>query len=73
MHKLQCLNISKSYLEKTFLSSLQFLADNSYWRNTFNDQLHIIYKEWMYKKIGENISMDEKSGNFQDDVVEEQF
>ncbi len=55
------------------MSSLQYLADNSYWRNTFNDQLHIIYKEWLYKKIDENFLMAEHSGKFQDDVVADEF
>lgn len=37
MHKLQCLNIAKAYLSKTFVNSLQWLSDNSYWRNQFSD------------------------------------
>lgn len=35
MHKLQALNIAKSYLSNTFVNSLQWLSDNSFWRNTF--------------------------------------
>jgi hypothetical protein len=40
MNKLQCLNIAKSYLSNTFINSVQWLSDNSYWRNDFLDQLN---------------------------------
>ena len=35
MHKLQCLNMAKAYLGKTFMNSMQYLAENHYWRNKF--------------------------------------
>ncbi len=70
MHKLQCLNMSKHYLQKTFNSSLQYLADCSYWRDTFQDQLQIIYKEWLFNKIEDNLTIEQKAAEFQDSVVQ---
>lgn len=35
------------------MNSMQYLSDNNYWRNKFQDQLQVIYKEWLYKKIDE--------------------
>lgn len=64
MHKLQCLNISKAYLSNTFVNSMQFLADNNYWRNKFQDQLHVIYKEWLFKKTDEEAQKSSKAGDF---------
>ena len=72
MHKLQCLNISKNYLQKSFEGSLQYLVDNSYWRNSFHDQLHVIYKEWLLKKMGEKSSMEYTADKFLDTLCEGQ-
>lgn len=60
MHKLQCLNIAKGYLQNTFMNSMQLLADNHQWRNKFDDQLQVIYKEWLYNKIGDEFEKDKK-------------
>ena len=54
MHKLQCLNLAKSFLQKSFVNSLQYLADNNYWRSPFRDQLNVTYKDWVIKKIEED-------------------
>lgn len=37
MNKLQCLNISKTFLSTNFKMSMQFLADKNHWRDTFKD------------------------------------
>lgn len=39
MHKLQCLNISKLFLSKSYTNSLTNLQENSFWRKSFDDQL----------------------------------
>ncbi len=51
MYKLQCLNVAKAYLSRTFVNSMHYLADNNYWRDKYQDQLHVIYKEWLLKKL----------------------
>jgi hypothetical protein len=43
---------------------MQHLADNNYWRDKFQDQLQVIYKEWLYKKISEEAQKHEKSTTF---------
>lgn len=37
MQKLQCLNISKQFLGGCFRGTLKYLADHSYWRDSFKD------------------------------------
>ena len=64
MHKLQCLNVAKEYLKNNFYSGLQFLAENNFWRNKFEDQLQIVYKDWLYKKIQDEFIKDSKSETF---------
>lgn len=51
---------------------MQFLADNNYWRNKFQDQLQVLYKEWLFKKIDEEAQKSSKSGDFLDGIVVEQ-
>ncbi len=51
MQKLQCLNIAKSFLADNFKKSLQSLADNNQWTNSFQDQLNVDFKDWMYNSI----------------------
>lgn len=36
-HKLQCLNISKRFLSNCFMSTMQHLAENNFWRNSLQD------------------------------------
>lgn len=45
---MQCLNIAKSFLSTNFKKSMQFLADKNHWRDTFEDQLNVDFKDWMY-------------------------
>lgn len=47
MHKLQCLNISKQFLNGCFKGTLSHLAEKNYWRENFSDQLSIAYKQWL--------------------------
>lgn len=45
MHKLQCLNISKTFLSGCFMGTLQQLSSHSYWRDSMQDQLTVGYKD----------------------------
>ena len=45
MHKLQCLNISKKFLSGCFMGTMTMLAENSYWRDGFKDQLNVAFKD----------------------------
>ena len=45
MHKLQALNISKNFLRGCFMGTMKKLAENSYWRDGFKDQLTVAYKD----------------------------
>jgi hypothetical protein len=36
--------------------SMQFMADKNHWRDSFQDQLNVDFKEWMYDSISQNIS-----------------
>lgn len=43
---------------------MQFLSENNYWRNKFSDQLQVIYKEWLFKKIDEEAQKTNKASDF---------
>jgi hypothetical protein len=73
LHKLQCLNMAKSYLQNAFVNSLQFLNDNSFWRNEFNDSLNINYKEWLFKSVEDEFNKKAKSEKLCDDMCEEEL
>ena len=45
MHKLQTLNISKNFLKGCFMGTMRKLAENSYWRDGFKDQLTVAFKD----------------------------
>lgn len=64
MNKLQCLNVAKNFLANTFRQSMQFLAEKNHWRDTFKDQLHINFQEWLIDSVAANIS-NKVSGNIQ--------
>lgn len=64
MHKLQCLNTAKAYLNNTLYTSIRFLADHNQWRNQFKDELQTNFKEWVLKKLEDEFSVDDKSSHF---------
>lgn len=43
MHKLQCLQLAKQFLEGSFRGCLTHLGESSFWRNSFSDQLEVSY------------------------------
>ena len=72
MHKVQCLNTAKDYLGNCLKSSLTFLQDANYWRNSFKDELAINYKDWLYKKLSEDVIKDSYASGFLDEVISEE-
>jgi hypothetical protein len=55
MQKVQCLNVAKSFLRNNFLGSLKFLAKNDHWGNTFQDQLNVDFRDWMYGQVTQHL------------------
>ena len=72
MEKLQCLNIAKTFLSTNFKKSMQHLADKNHWRDSFKDQLHVDFKDWMYQSISNNLDNKAKSGQFKDEICTDQ-
>lgn len=73
IQKLQCLNIAKSFLSTNFKKSMQQLADKNHWRNTFEDQLNVDLKDWMYDQVTQNLANKKKSKVFKDGICTEQL
>lgn len=51
MHKLQCLQMSKHFLQGAFNNTMKFLAEHSYWRDSFKDQLTVSFKDHLYEQV----------------------
>ena len=73
MNKLQCLNISKTFLSTNFKMSMQFLADKNHWRDTFKDQLNVDFREWLYDSVTRNLTNKQKASSFKDEVYSGQL
>lgn len=73
MHKLQCLNLSKQFLKGCFEGSLQFLADHSYWRDSFADQLHVAYKSSLLNNLQGEADKFSKSTQLLSSFVSKEF
>lgn len=50
MHKLQCLSLAKNFLKGCLTGTLTHLAEHSYWRDSFQDQLGVAYKNHLVDK-----------------------
>ena len=51
MHKLQCLQISKKFLTGCFMGTMQQLNDETYWRDSFQDQLTVAHKDQLLSSV----------------------
>jgi hypothetical protein len=60
MYKLQCLNISKQFLNGCFMRTMTQLAENSYWRDSFQDQLNVAFKDQL---LGTVLTETQKAGH----------
>lgn len=56
--------MARGYLKKTFPNCMTFLQENNYYRNRFEDQLNVNYREWLFKKVDEELQKESKSDNF---------
>jgi len=73
MQKLQCLSIAKNFLKNNFMSSMKYLADNDHWRDTFEDQLNIDYKDWLYGQVGKQLENKAKSNVLKDQICNDKL
>ena len=73
IQKLQCLNLAKSFLKNNFANSVKLLAEKKHWKDTFKDQLHCEYKDWLYSAVARNLTNKQKAKNEQDAICTAQF
>lgn len=73
MYKLQCLNVSKKFLNNCFMGSMQALADCKTWRSCFDDQLNIAYKDQIYDNVLNDVLKHEMAAEFIENSVTDQF
>lgn len=52
---------------------MKALADKNNWRDTFKDQLHVDYKDWLYNAVEKNLSNKSKAKFEQDSICGTQF
>ena len=69
MHKLQCLNISKKFLQGCYMGTMNQLAEHSYWRNGFKDQLTVAYKDQLLSSVLVETQKFSHSGSLLDGIV----
>lgn len=58
MHKLQCLQMSKSFLSGCFRGTMQHMVETSTWRDTLADQMDVSYTGHL---LNETLSFTENS------------
>ena len=73
MHKLQCLNISKNFLQGCFMGTMTQLAEQKAWRNTFNDQLSVAFKDQLITSVLKDSNKFNQSGAIINNFVGNQF
>ena len=49
------------------------MADKNHWRDTFQDQLNVDFKDWMYDQVAQNLANKKKSNVFEDGICTEQL
>lgn len=52
---------------------MQYLASKNQWRDTFNDQLNVDFKDWMYSSISKTLENKAKSMIFKDNICNDQL
>lgn len=65
--------MAKTFLKNNFLNSVKALAEKKHWKDTFKDQLHCEYKDWLYSSICQNLTNKKSSKTEQDSITKEQF
>lgn len=69
MHKLQALNISKKFLKGCFMGSMKQLAEHSYWRDGFKDQLTVAFKDQLLSSVKTDTEKFTRTGSYLDETV----
>lgn len=69
MRKLQCLAIARESLQHTFVNCISYLQENNQFRNKFEDQLNVSYREWLFKKVDDEFQKGQKSDGFQNTLL----
>ena len=70
MHKLQCLNISKRFLSGCFMGTMTQLADHSFWRDGFKDQLTVAYKDQLLSAVLTDSQKQEHTAEVLDETIQ---
>lgn len=47
------------------------MADKNHWRDSFQDQLQVDYKEWMINAVTQNLENKAKSAVFKDKIAKD--
>lgn len=55
------------------MSSMRYLKEHQYWRDSFKDQLRTNYHEWLFQKVDEEFQKKQRAGHFQDDLADSQM
>jgi hypothetical protein len=71
MHKLQCLNVAKQFLQGCFQGTMKHLAESNYWRDSFDDQLNIAFKQFITAKTVHQTSRATITANIIQDHVQD--
>ena len=61
--------MSKHFLQGCFNNTMKFLAEHSYWRDSFKDQLTVAYKDHLYAQVQGDQAKRNNSEAFLDKVV----
>lgn len=73
MQKLQCLAVARATLQGTLKNAVEHIKDNHAFRNRFEDQLQVNYREWLFKKVDEEFIKKAKSSAFQTAIVSQEL
>ena len=73
MHKLQCLNISKRFLTGCFMGTMSQLASHSYWRDSFQDQLTVAFRDQLLGNVLHESQKSQHAGRMLDSLVKDEL
>lgn len=60
--------MAKTFLANNFVNSVKHLAEKKHWKDTFKDQLHCDFKDWIYGTVARNLENKKKAKAEQDDI-----
>ena len=69
MHKIQCLQFAKNFLQGCKKGTLTHLVEHSYWRDSFKDQLEVSYKHHLVDLTLNNTSSNRQANVYLDQLV----